>query len=342
MIIMYFYAATSSLPTYFAYHHWKLDTLSDSPKGDNTLIAILGTGILSDHPVFAVGTVAYAINFVGENLSDYRDSDSEAIGTTVASVVAGRHIKCTPDTKKFVDRGDVLPVGVAPNASLVVCRVGDKRCDNNAQAVEKALQWIFDHNSATEKENNCCDCRLNHYSQDEATREKNKIRIVFLSFKFERNVLAIEDLIDDLKRQGVVCVASSDDSSPLAYPAAYRNVLSVSSNTSSDVSPRIDALTLGDDIVCACVDDPNHVQVTSGSSLAASAVTGLIALLLQCAREHATERVTVQRIMAVDVLRFIFKERLMEGDCKLLVPDKVVKFLAEKRLDSIVKNALGL
>ncbi len=286
--------------------------------------------------------MAYAINFVGENPRDYRDSDPEAIGTAVASVVAGSHIKCTPDTKKFVSRGDVLPVGVAPNASLVVCRVGEKRCDNNPQAVEKALRWIFDHNSATEKESNCCDCVLNHYSQDEATRDKNKIRIVFLSFKFAKNVLAVEDLIDDLKRQCVVCVASSGESSPLGYPTAYRNVLSVSSNTSSDVSPRIDALALGDDIVCAGVDNPNHVQVTSGSSLAASAVTGLTALLLQCARQHATERVTVQRIMTVDVLRYLFKERLMEEDCKLLVPDKVVKFLAEKDLDSVVKNALGL
>lgn len=337
------YCIDGSSPSvyHFASHHWKLDSISDRINGDNTLVAILSTGIQSDHIVFAHHNVVLAKNFVGDNTKSCADSDPGIIGTAVASVVAGSHIKPTSSTEKYVckEGGGVLPVGVAPNTSLVACRVIKAGSENNPQAVQDALQWIFNHNAAVEKEASRCDCTLDHHRNDEIIRDKNKIRIVLLAFKLEKNVLAVGDLIDDLKKQGTVCIAGSDSLAQggTRYPAAYGNVLSIGISDS-----QVDGVALSDNTVCAGLE--KGLQITSGSIFSASAVVGLIALLLQSTRKHAQEKVTCERIMTVDVLRFLFQEWLMEGDSKLLTPEKVFEFFTYKldNLDSIVKNALGL
>lgn len=305
-------------------------------------MAILSTGVLSEHTVFAQDNLVVTKNFVGDNPCSYDDCDPEVIGTAVASVVGGSHIKRTRlGTEKFVcdEESDVLPVGVAPKALLVVCRVTEATSDSNPQAVLKALKWILNHNAAVAKDGVHCDCGLNHHSRDdEAARDKNKIRIILLSFKLERNVLAVGDVIDDLKKQGTVCVASCEASHGSHYPAGYSNVLSVGTSD----TPLVDAVVVSDNTVCAGAE--NGLQSASGAVLSASAVVGLIALLLQCAREHAQETVTCERIMTLDVLRYLFQEKLMEGGSKFLVPEKVFKFFAYKldNFDSIVKSALGL
>ncbi len=319
---------------YFS-HHWKLDSLSDRINGAGTLVAILSTGIQSEHIAFKHNNIVLAKNFVDDNPSFCEDLDSRVSGTALASVVAGGHIRSSPNIEKFVCESGILPVGVAPKASLVICRIIEKSSDINPEAVIKALQWIYDHNTAVNRERAHCDCPLQHYNTDEAIRDKNKIRIVLLSFKLERNVLSVGDLIDDLKKQCTVCVASCDESA--LYPAAYGNVLSVGS-----LDGRIDISLVSDNTVCA--GPGNDFQTASGAIFSASAVIGLLALLLQCVRKHAHNRVTLERIMTVDVLRFLVQENLMERGSKRLVSDKVFKFFAYKldNIDSIVSKALGL
>ena len=302
------------------------------------------------------------------NPKRYRDYDVECHGTSTASIAAGAHLKkeCCPGYKKYVSEGiKVLPLGVAPKASLVICRVSQKTSEFDPEAARKALEWIHRHNHAVyhpddeSTEAHTKECILDHHNNDPVVRDRNTIRIVSMSFKLEENVVGIGTLVDMLKVQGVVCIAGAGNDAEdkcSGYPAAYGNVLSVGYNDCvgnrgrfSTVDDKVDVLALGESVLAAFTPpDPQvsnaEFKAVVGTSFAAPAVAGLVALLLQCARNHVTEGgIARTHITNVDVLRFIFANHMIRESTKHLKSEKVPAFFRDNanNLDRIVKRALG-
>ena len=356
--------AGASVPpnTLFAWKHWGLDKLQDVHiNGEGTLIAVLDTGINAGHiSMINSNRIFAAKNFLTGEVEDlHNDTDPYSHGTSVAGVAAGNHIppgECTlpESTKLYVGNLPFLPIGVARKASLVIFRVSKSKEDPyDPSAVVKSLDCIRDHN-------------------DKQTEEQNKIRIVVMSFRLSENNPTISKLIRVLRSQNVICVAAAGNDglnqSP-GYPARYNSVLTVGSVDSygrisnfSTSHPCVDVLALGENVLLP-VNRPKsggasqslptgstlplvtrYLQTDSGTSFAAPAVAGLIALLLQCARMYSRDGTAIEHITDLDVLKQLFDKYLIKEteQGKLLQPEKVLYFLNNftQSIDTVVKDCL--
>ena len=307
------FAYVSLAGPYFAHTFWKLDGLIPQ-KGQGVLIAVLDTGINTSHKAFQpIRTkLKETKNFVSVGLDNCRDTDPLMHGTGVAGVAAGKHLplKQLPAVKAeygFSDNMMKIPLSVAPEASLVVCRVGVTLDQFHPDAVAKALNWIYEHNLFIDDRNpslesHSQDCSLSHVSDEE-----NKIRIVSMSFRLDSDYPQIKENLEKLKSQGVICIASVGNDGkkkPPGWPALYKDlVLTVGScdynsciaghsTTYASTDSKYDCVNvyaLGVNVLLAKNGvDGFHVQ--SGTSFAAPAVAGLVAVLLQCARESKSEK----------------------------------------------------
>ncbi len=255
------------------------------------------------------------------------DQESNSHGTAVASIIAGENIIAPEEVKKkfkFPFEGP-FAVGVASKASLVICRVARSNLED-IQSANAALRWIVDHNNlilntpegetlhSLKARHNIDGCELDHEDKN------NKIPIVNMSFKFEERNLDMAALILKLEKQKVVCVAGCGNDGrnrDFGYPARYENVLSVGAadcngdacSFSSQDPSDIDVYALGKDVLVAKTSiehmkeviklpkghqphKGNHYKLfetETGTSYAAPAVSGLIAILLQQARDRERE-----------------------------------------------------
>ena len=391
--------ASVSPNTLFALKHWGLDKLQDVHiNGEGTLIAVLDTGINASHiSMINSNKISAAKNFLTGEVEDlYNDTDPHSHGTSVAGVAAGNHIPagaCTlPEgAKMYVGNMPLLPIGVAPKASLVIFRVSKSKEDPyDPSAVVKSLECIRDHN-------------------DKQTEEQKKIRIVTMPFRFSRDHTRISILIDILKSSGVVCVVAAGNdglNQSSGYPARCSSVLTVGSVDSygrisnfSTSDPCVDVLALGENVLipvnhpetvqlanpipaqpihtvtsfyptfptiagdlpplqtCSslpgnvasgCPDNPsvtNYFAADSGTSFAAPAVAGLIALLLQCARKYTTNGTAIKHITDPDILKRLFDKYMVKEteQGKLLQPEKVIRFFNffATVIDGVVEDLLN-
>ena len=374
--------------TVFAWKHWGLQDVH--VNGEGTLIAVLDTGINASHiSMINPNKISAAKNFLTDEVEDlHNDTDPHSHGTSVAGVAAGNHIPagaCTlPEgAKMYVGNMPLLPIGVAPKASLVIFRVSKSKEDPyDPSAVVKSLECIRDHN-------------------DKQTEEQNKIRIVTMPFRFSRDHTRISILIDVLKSSGVVCVVAAGNDglnqSP-GYPARCSSVLTVGSVDSygrisnfSTSDPCVDVLALGENVlipvnhperaqlanpitaqsihtssyagalpplqtgsslpgnvVSGCPDNPsvtNYFAADSGTSFAAPAVAGLIALLLQSARKYTTNGTAIKHITDPDILKRLFDKYMVKEteQGKLLQPEKVIRFFNffATVIDGVVEDLLN-
>ena len=356
--------AGASVPpnTLFAWKHWGLDKLQDVHiNGEGTLIAVLDTGINARHiSMINSNKIFDAKNFLtGEVENLHNDTDPHSHGTSVAGVAAGNHIppvECTlpKSTKMYVGNTPCLPIGVASKASLVIFRVSKSKEDPyDPSAVVESLNCIRDHN-------------------DKQTEEQNKIRIVVMSFRLSENYPTISRSVGVLRSQNVVCVVAAGNDglnqSP-GYPARYSSVLTVGSVDSygrisnfSTSDPCVDVLALGENVLLpvnrpisggASQSPPTgsslplvtrYLQTDSGTSFAAPAVAGLIALLLQCARMYSRDGTAIEHITDLDVLKQLFHKYLIKEteQGKLLQPEKVLYFFNNftQSIDTVVRDCL--
>ena len=208
------------------------------------MIAVLDTGVNVNHEALK-DKVKYARNLyqvAEEALSsdaNIDDTDSGCHGTGVASVAAGKHISSRGVKEKYIGVDYRMQLGVAPGASLVVCRVAENCSLIDPFSIVEALKWIYDHNALVEGKNPTYDkdhdtvskCQhIGHFDDDEVTCEKNRISIVSMSFRLGNEVDGLHDVIKKLTAQGVLCVAAAGNdglNEDPGWPGKYDECLTV-------------------------------------------------------------------------------------------------------------------
>ena len=257
----------------------------------------------------------------------FLDKDQESHGTSVAGVAAGVYNRTLKEAG-LKDNDSQFCVGVAPGASLVILRVSHSSMSPySPNAVYKSLTSIFNYN-ANESD------------------PRNRIRIVVMPFKLDELDRNVDQAIKDLNDQGVICVAAAGNeglNEAPPYPALRKDVLAVGSvnayNRESDFTPShddVDLLALGEDVVVPVNDLSNKTLgfCKGGTSFAAPAVGGLIALLLQAAVKYSSDGTAMEKITNLRTLRSLFQKHMThDKHKKALASEKVVKFFNDEAID---------
>ena len=251
---------------------WNLEDVHSKLQldGRDITIAVLDTGINLQHQVFETARKEGRIHLENFLLQDDWKSDSH--GSMAAFVASG---------KGFLPPSESIPIpsGVAPGASLFICQVAKDRL-HCYQAVIYALGRLL----KLKKSGTCIDIITmsfgSEYNSD--SDEQSKIR----------------ELIKELQKEEVVCIAASGNYgnyTDVLFPACLDSVISVGTLNGSGWrsefnSPKdIDVYAPGEGIASPSIESNIGVEYHTGSSCAAPAIAGLVALLLQYANNHITE-----------------------------------------------------
>lgn len=225
-------------------------------RGKRVRIAVIDTGIDAAHPEIA-GAVGDSFDALGRG-----PPGVEAHGTAIAGILAAR----------------VELKGVAPDASLLAARAfrGDARgtSEGDSMAVIKALEWAF----------------------------KSGARVFNMSFAGPYDPL-LRDAIVAADAEGGIFVAAAGNGGAAAapaFPAALPQVIAVTATDSADLpyanANRGDYILLAAPGVDVLAPAPHaSYEISSGTSLAAAHVSGVVALLLE--RDPALSRERVREIL---------------------------------------------
>ena len=280
---------------------WNLIPLhQDGIDGSGVNIIILDTDIYDwCDSVIDKGASLNVKNFT--YIDQFTETDFNH-GSVVASIAAG--IK----SESLGFEG-----GVAPAASLGIYVVSLDGKSYPSQSVCNALKFLLSQNF--------------------------RVDILLMSFGFQKIDNEIAECIDALTNWRVVCVAAAGNDglyqSSVMFPACDKNVISVGScrptgqQSMYNPSANIDVYAPGENLaICGtCV---------SGSSYAAPAVAGLIALLIQQVRK--LEKPDMERhIRNVDVLRKIFNYDLKARGRDILLPHELLREGPQKLQEVIRK-----
>ena len=249
---------------------WNLNEIHQKGiNGKGIVIAILDDGIYPHHSAFKKPLRTNRItaaNFVlgEEKLSVYK-CEPGAHGTMAAFIAGG---------EAFSN----VPCGVAPNATLLLARIG-KNKDYKVSAVIAALEFFI---------------KLREDKGEDA------LHVVSMSFGMpyspdDKDQRTIQKLILKLKSHDVICVASAGNygayKGGVLFPACSEDVISVGALTSrghnreSNAPTGINVLAPGEDIPVPSITQENGTVYDSGSSCAAPAIAGLVALVIHYAQK---------------------------------------------------------
>lgn len=215
--------------------------------GRNVRIAVIDTGMDGAHPELA-GAVAESFDAIGEG-----PVEIEAHGTAIAGIVAARQQMrgMAPDARVLAVRSFSGGAGTAGVR---------RKPEATTLSLIKGLDWAA----------------------------ANAARIVNMSFAGPKDPL-LQATIEAAQARGLIMVAAAGNGGPSAssaYPAAFDQVIAVTASDSDDqlydkanrgsyiavAAPGVDILALAPEAA---------YEMSSGTSLAAAHVSGIIALMLE-------------------------------------------------------------
>lgn len=210
-------------------------------RGERVLIAVIDTGVDANHPEL-VGQVLREINVTEDN-----DASPHSHGTAMVGAISSQ--------------GTLM--GVAPGSRVIAIRAFSPRSRSSGQGTSVHIARAI----------------------DKAVQEG--ARVINLSLAGPHDPM-VQKAIEEAYARGIVIVAASGNAgakSPPMYPAAYPQVIAV---TATDANDRIYADAVrgrhvavaapGVDIFVAA---PNGAYtMTTGTSVAAAHISGVIALML--------------------------------------------------------------
>ena len=249
---------------------WSLAEIHENHKidGQGIVIAVLDTGVDIHHAAFCNAFTARRImgaNFVCSDESHSWRTAPSAHGSMALFVAGGNTFSN-------------VPCGVAPGATLMICRVGRTKTEYKLSAVISALETLV---------------KLRDEGED-------KLHVVSMSFGMPYDPESelqrtIQDLILRLKQRSVICVASAGNygayQSGIQFPACSEDVICVGAlnakgySRESNAPLGIDVFAPGELIPAPSINDTNTSVLDCGSSCAAPAIAGLIALILHYANK---------------------------------------------------------
>ena len=229
--------------------------------GEGITIAVLDSAINLNHVAFANTTLS-GKNFIDGRREDYWCTNREAHGTMVTGIIA-----------KY-----------APKAEIHVCCVSEEMSFNK-RAIIKALKHI---------------------------KAENKCQVIVMSFGHYKTE-EYEDrktLINDLASKGVICVAAIGNiglyADQVAYPARLDEVIAVGGLTkfgheAAEFNPpgKIDVYAPGESVCYPADTNNSKNQKGRGTSCAAPAIGGIVALLMQLAHKSGVKINNVQLIKKI-------------------------------------------
>ncbi len=233
-------------------------------RGRGVVVAVLDTGCPVNHPdLMANIDLSKCRSFIdGEDIFDTHVGHSTHCSGTIGAV----------------DNADGI-VGIAPEVTIVTIKVLDKNGSNRGNSVERGLEYCL----------------------------QLKPDIVNLSLGGPNPMDATHNLIKKLVASNipVVCSAGNNGIENVLYPARYEECIAVGSYSSSMIKDRslfsswgesLDIMAPGEQILSTFLN--GTYAVMSGTSMAAPAVTAVIALMISFNR-NAGKKLTVEQIKSM-------------------------------------------
>jgi major intracellular serine protease len=231
-------------------------------KGKGVTVAVLDTGCPKNHPDLKDNVdISASRSFI--NNEDIYD----------LFVGHGSHVSGTIGA---VDNAEGI-VGIAPEVRVVCIKVLDKNGSGGNESLIRGLLYCL---------------------------KDLKPDVINMSLGSPYPMPDVENILKELHKQNipVVCSAGNNGQENVLYPAKYDDVIAVGSYTSPDLKDRsqfssygaeLDLMAPGDEILSTYVN--GGYAVMSGTSMAAPAVTGVIALLIAYHKQN-NRTLTVNQI----------------------------------------------
>lgn len=210
--------------------------------GDKIRIGVIDTGIDYTHPDIQ-GSVGGGINLIDRHLPPVDDNGH---GTHISGTIAASSSQGM--------------TGTAPDATIYAVKAFDHNGSSYVTDIVRGIEWCI----------------------------RNRMHIINMSFGMKTKSSALEAAIQSAHRAGVIVVASAGNEGKkgfVDYPARFPQTIAVGATTRgqriapfSNRGPEIDLYAPGDKIISTWMN--GKYQALSGTSMATSHVSGVIALLL--------------------------------------------------------------